>query len=108
MPKVVKRLKVSNCDTLQIYQYNNSKNWFVKFYVGTHYSKSGMYDKTLKLKNQKEAVKKAKELWRNFDFNEKKVTKDYDFDKDIAEPFFKLRKNVEKNTSNLLIIDKSI
>ena len=84
MPKVVKRLKVSNCDTLQIYQYNNSKNWFVKFYVGTHYSKSGMYDKTLKLKNQKEAVKKAKELWRSFDFNEKKVTKDYDFDKDIA------------------------
>jgi|TARA_B110000285_G_scaffold155221_1_gene173164 hypothetical protein len=106
MPKVVKRLKVSNCDTLQIYQYNNSKNWFVKFYVGTHYSKSGMYDKTLKLKNQKEAVKKAKELWRSFDFNEKKVTKDYDFDKDIAEPFFKLRKKQYENKGKVEYANK--
>jgi len=92
MPKINKKIKIPNCDTLLIYQYDNSTNWFVKFYVGTHYSKSGMYDKTLKIKNQKEAIKKSKELWRSFDFNEKKVIKDYDFDKDIAQPFFKLRK----------------
>lgn len=92
MPKIYEKYKVPNCDTLQIYQYNNSKNWFVKFYVGLHYSKSGMYDKTLKTKNQREAIKKAKELWRSFNFSENKVTIEVDFDKDIAQPFFILRR----------------
>jgi len=106
MPRIVKKIKVPNCDTLLIYQYDNSTNWFVKFYVGTHYSKSGMYDKTLKLKNQKEAIKKSKELWRSFDFNEKKVIRDYDFDKDIAQPFFKLRKKQYESSGKVEYANK--
>ena len=106
MPKINKKIKIENCDTLQIYQYDNSKNWFVKFYVGLHYSKSGMYDKTLQLKNQKDAVKKAKELWRSFNFSEKKKSVEYDFDKDIADPFFKLRRKQYENKGKVKYADK--
>ena len=106
MPKINKKIKIENCDTLQIYQYDNSKNWFVKFYVGLHYSKSGMYDKTLQLKNQKDAVKKAKELWRSFNFSEKKKSVEYDFVKDIAEPFFKLRRKQYENKGKVKYADK--
>ena len=95
MPKIVKRVKIPNCDTLQIYQYENAKSWYCKFYCGKHplANKSLMYDKTLgrKLTNQKDAIRKAKEIWRSFDFTQQEVKTEFDFDKDIAQPFFKTR-----------------
>ena len=48
---------------LQIYQYENAKSWYCKFYCGKHplANKSLMYDKTLgKLTNQKDAIRKQK------------------------------------------------
>ena len=96
MPKIIKRIKIPNCDTLQIYQYENAKSWYCKFYCGKHplANKSLMYDKTLgrKLTNQKDAIRKAKEIWRSFDFTQQEVKTEFDFDKDIAQPFFILRK----------------
>ena len=110
MPKIVKKIKVPNCDTLQIYQYDNVKSWYCKFYCGNHSlaNKSGMYDKTLgrKLTNQKDAIRKAKEIWRNFDFSQQEEKVEFDFDKDIAQPFFILRKKQYANKGKSEYADK--
>ncbi|MAE09561.1 MAG: hypothetical protein CL661_12525 [Bacteroidetes bacterium] len=103
MPKIdrssIKEIK--NCDTLRIFKYENSSKYYVSFYVSKRYSKNGRYEQSLKTKNVNEAASKAKELWRGFDkVAVQKTDKEFNFDKDIAQPFFKsrLKKYIAKGT----------
>ena len=70
-----------------------------------------MYDKTLgrKLTNQKDAIRKTKEIWRSFDFTQQEVKTEFDFDKDIAQPFFILKKQyANKSKSEYADKEKSV
>ena len=103
MPKIDKTSirEIKNCDTLRVFRYENSKNYYVSFYVSKRYSKNGRYEQSLKTKNVNEAASKAKELWRGFDKEAvQKTDKECNFDKDIAQPFFKsrLKKYIAKGT----------
>ena len=94
MPKIdntsIKEIK--NCDTLRVFRYENSKNYYVSFYVSKSYSSNFMHIKSLRVKDYKVAIKLAKEIYRSFDIESYK-NKDLEisFHKDIAMPFFKSR-----------------
>lgn len=64
MPK--NRILIENCDTLEIYKQKDSKNWYVRFYVGLHLNKSGNYIKSLRTSSEQEAIKLAKEVWHSY------------------------------------------
>ena len=94
MPKIDKSSikEIKNCDTLRVFRYENSKNYYVSFYVSKRYSKNGRYEQSLKTKNVNEAASRAKELWRGFDKKTvQKIDKEFNFDRDVAQPFFKSR-----------------
>ena len=103
MPKIDKTSirDIKNCETLRVFKYQNSKYYHISFSVSRSYSKNGMYSKSLKVSDYKVAVKLAKEIWRSFDkeSGQKKVS-EVDFDRDIAQPFFKrrLKKYIAKGT----------
>ena len=65
MSKILQSIQIKNCDTLRIFKRERSKYWYCRFYIGRK-SKSddGMFQCSLKTINQKEAVKLAKELWK--------------------------------------------
>ena len=103
MPKIDKSSikEIKNCDTLRVFRYENSSKYYVSFYVSKRYSKNGRYEQSLKTKNVNEAASRAKELWRGFDKEAvQKTDKECNFDKDIAQPFFKsrLKKYIAKGT----------
>jgi hypothetical protein len=98
MPKIRKdtERKIKNCDTLKIFKFANSENYFCSFYVGRALNKSGTVQKSLKTKHVDEAKATAKEIYRAFDrasLERKTIQKkEYDFTKEIALPFFKSRR----------------
>ena len=103
MPKIDKTSirDIKNCETLRVFKYQNSKYYHISFSVSRSYSKNGMYSKSLKVSDYKVAVKLAKEIWRSFDKESvKKKISEVDFDRDIAQPFFKsrLKKYIAKGT----------
>ena len=103
MSKIIKSSikEIKNCETLRVFKYDNSKNYYVSFYIGRHLHDSGMYITSLKVKDSKVAVKLAKDIWKKFDKDSiKKKVSEVDFDKDIAKPFFKsrLKKYIAKGT----------
>ena len=69
MPKIdktsIKRIK--NCDSLRVFKYVNSNNYYVSFYVSKDFSSNFMYEKSLKVKDYKVAIKLAKDIYRTFD-----------------------------------------
>ena len=94
MPKIDKSSikEIKNCDTLRVFRYENSKNYYVSFYVSKSYSSNFMHIKSLKVKDYKVAIRLAKEIYRTFDiesFKNKEV--EISFHKDVAVPFFKSR-----------------
>ena len=63
-------IKIKNHSSLQIYKRIDSKYWWVSFYVNAKsYSKNGLHRQSLKLTNKREAERKAKEIYKNFDFS---------------------------------------
>ena len=59
-------IKIKNCDTLVIKKRPDSKYYHCSFYSGkSTTNKSGMTRVSLRTANQKEAIKLAKELWKN-------------------------------------------
>jgi len=62
----MKRIKIQNCDTLEIFKYNNSKKWYCRFYVGYHLNNSGNFIRSTKTSSQQEATKIAKDIWHKF------------------------------------------
>ena len=77
---------------LKIFKFENSKNYYCSFYVGTHNKKSGNVEKSLKTQNVNEATKLAKEEFEKYHIeNKDNFKKEYDFTNDIAKPYIKMR-----------------
>ena len=77
---------------VSVFQFENSKNYFVRYYVGRQKdASSGNKDKTLKTQNINEAKVKAKKIYFEYLNNPTPKEKEIDFDLDIAQPFFKFR-----------------
>ena len=112
MPKIdntsIKRIK--NCESLRVFKYVNSKNYYVSFYVSKDFSSNFMYEKSLKVKDYKVAIKLAKDIYRTFDKESfQKKNSAISFDKDIAQPFFKsrLKKYTAKNKPEYAIKEQN-
>ena len=99
MSKIIETIHIKNCDTLRIFKRERSKFWYCKFYIGKdEKTKSGMFDCSLKTINQKEAVKLAKELWKNtprVEVQERPVQLNH-MCSDIFSKFFKFAKRSQK------------
>ena len=77
---------------VSVFQFENSKNYFVRYYVGRQKdASSGNKDKTLKTQNINEAKVKAKKIYFEYLNNPTPKEKEIDFNIDIAQPFFKHR-----------------
>jgi hypothetical protein len=91
-------VNLKNYDSLKIYKRNLTKYWWVSFYVkAKSYNKNGLHRQSLKVTNQREAERKAKEIYKNFDFTkiiEKKLSNDFRLD--IFEPFIKHKERRKK------------
>ena len=96
MPKINKEstINLNKFPTLKLFKYENTKNYYCVFYVGTNLKKSGNVEISLKTGNIKEAEKKAKDFYKAFwkNINNKPLEKEVSFNKTIALPFFELRK----------------
>ena len=110
MPKIKKEtiVHIKNYDTLKIFQFDNSKKYYVSFYVGkSHLHKSGNIEKSTKQSNQREAIKVAKQIYDEFRVEKKDeiVNKDYNLDKDIVESYFYSREKLylmrNRNIANM-------
>ena len=86
----MKRIKIQNCDTLEIFKYKNSKKWYCRFYVGLHLNNSGNFIRSTKTSSQQEATKIAKDIWHKFHRTnplDKDVPKEMSFNY-LAEQYF--------------------
>jgi hypothetical protein len=65
------KVKIKNYGSLSIYKRERSPFWWVSFYVSKSYinDKSGFYRQSSKLTNQRDAERKAKEIYKSFDFS---------------------------------------
>ena len=99
MPKINKKT-IFRFDRIpvSVFQYENSKNYFVRYYVGRQKGASGgNKDRTLKTTNIKIAKTKAKEIYFEHLNNPTSKEKEISFDIDIAQPFFRYRIRHYKN-----------
>ena len=64
MAKIVKQSvkKFPHSSSLKIFKFETSKYYYYSFYVGTHITKSGNKEGSLRTSNVKVAMKKAKEI----------------------------------------------
>ena len=86
----IKRIKIDNCDSLEIFKYQNSNKWYCRFYVGLYLNSSGNYIRSTKTSSQQKATKVAKEIWHKFHRTnplDKDVPKEMSFHY-IAEHYF--------------------
>ena len=104
MPKILKETikKIERKPSLRIFKKDVSKNYYCSFYVGFNYYKSGNKEHSLKTANVKEALKKAQQVYDETMRTIPTQKKVIDFDKDIAQPFFRMRirKYILKGKSN--------
>jgi len=93
MPKVIQETikKIPSKKSLRIYKKNNSPNYYCSFYVGYSTLKSGKKEQTLKTPNVKVALKEAIRVYDIVIANQEHQKLEIDFNKDIAQPFFKYR-----------------
>ena len=83
---------------VSVFQFENSKNYFVRYYVGRQKGASGgNKDKSLKTQNKNEAKVKAKKIYFEYLTNPIPIEKEIDFNIDIAQPFFRYRIRHYKN-----------
>ena len=77
---------------VSVFQFENSKNYYCRYYVGRQKGASGgNKDRTLKTTNIKIAKTKAKEIYFEHLNNPTSKEKEISFDTDIAQPFFRYR-----------------
>ena len=107
MPKINKKtLTILPRHNIRIYKFENRHTYFCSFYIGLGHKgkKSGKFEKTLKTKNIKEAIKKATELYKQW-FREhtdtKQIRKERDFDLDLAQPYLSYKVRKYKNKTNI-------
>lgn len=100
MTKILKNTikKFPRLNSLKIYKLDNSKKYYCNFYVGTHQTKSGNVQKSLKTENVKVAEQKAKQIYEEWFLNhkdevrlDKRVFKEDTFTSQIAVPYFKFK-----------------
>ena len=97
MPKIKKETikLIPKIHSLKIYKKENRNNYYCSFYVGTNIMKSGNKEISLKTENVKEALKKARNVYVDWQNENKDIVvnsvKKIDIEKDIALPFFKVR-----------------
>ena len=99
MPKINKKT-IFKFDRIpvSVFQFENSKNYFVRYYVGRQKGASGgNKDKSLKTQNKNEAKVKAKEIYFEYLNSPTIEKKEIDFNIDIAQPFFRYRIRHYKN-----------
>ena len=83
---------------VSVFQFENSKNYYCRYYVGRQKGASGgNKDRTLKTTNIKIAKTKAKEIYFEHLNNPTSKEKEISFDIDIAQPFFRYRIRHYKN-----------
>lgn len=91
---MTQKVNIKNYGSLSIYKRERSPFWWISFYVSKSYKddKSGFYRKSLKISNQRQAERKAKEIYQSFDFsNYDKKQQEYNLEKDIFVPFITSR-----------------
>ena len=97
MPKIKKETikQIPKIHSLKIYKKENRNNYYCSFYVGTNIMKSGNKEISLYTENVKEALKKARNVYVDWQNENKDIVvnsvKKIDIEKDIALPFFKVR-----------------
>lgn len=99
MPKIIKKFNLTK-PTRTIFKYDRSKYWFLRFWVGTSYSKKGVYEKSLRpITIQRDAEIQSKVLVNDFfkSYQPQKTPKDISFQKDIADRYFDLQKKIATN-----------
>ena len=99
MPKVSFK-KEYNKPPIVVFKYENSKSYYVRFYVDKKYKSNGCEEQSLgrHIKTLREAEQKAKEIWREFfkNYSTNDFVYDIDFHKDIAKPYLdRLKKNYD-------------
>ena len=92
MTKVLKDTikKIERKPSLRIFKKDTSKNYYCSFYVGRDHMKSGTKELSLRTANVKDALKIAQETYDKTMRTLPEVAI-VDFEKDIAQPFFKVR-----------------
>ena len=97
MPKIKKETikLIPKIHSLKIYKKEDRNNYYCSFYVGTNIMKSGNKEISLYTENVKEALKKARNVYVDWQNENKDIVvnsvKKIDIEKDIALPFFKVR-----------------
>jgi len=66
MPKILKNIRVKNCDTLKLIKRPNSNYFYAQFWVGKEFRKSGYQIISLNTTSRYTAEIKAKEKWIDF------------------------------------------
>ena len=106
MPKIKKDTikKLPQTHSLKIFKYEGSENYYCSFYVGQVYTRNGNKEQSLKVKNRKEAEKKAKEIYKNWWIENENITpkRERTFDQDIAQPYLKTRITKYKNKGSVV------
>jgi hypothetical protein len=97
------KVKIKNYGSLSIYKRDRSPFWWVSFYVSKSYinDKSGFYRQSSKLTNQREAERKAKEIYKNFDFSIVQIKNtSIDWRKDLFLPYVKHKTTRKEHSKN--------
>lgn len=97
-----KRIRIPNCDTLEIFKKKESKNWYCRFYVGLYLNRSGNFVQSTKTSSQQKAIKIAKEIWHKFYRQnplDKDVPKEMSFHY-LAEQYFSFETMKVENTKH--------
>ena len=106
MPKIKKDTikKLPQTHSLKIFKYEGSENYYCSFYVGQVYTRNGNKEQSLKVKNRKEAEKKAKDIYKNWWLENENITpkRERTFDQDIAQPYLKTRITKYKNKGSVV------
>ena len=106
MPKIKKDTikKLPQTHSLKIFKYEGSDNYYCSFYVGQVHTRNGNKEQSLKIKNRKEAEKKAKEIYKNWWLENESITpkRERTFDIDIAQPYLKTRITKYKNKGSVV------
>jgi len=106
MPKIKKDTikKLPQTHSLKIFKYEGSDNYYCSFYVGQVHTRNGNKEQSLKVKNRKEAEKKAKEIYKNWWLENENITpkRERTFDQDIAQPYLKTRITKYKNKGSVV------
>jgi len=101
MPKINFK-KEYNKPPIVIFKYENSKNYYLRFYVDKKYGRNGCYEKSLgkRISTLREAETKSKEIWKEFykNYSTNEFIYDIDFHKDIAKPYLdRIKKRYEQD-----------